>query len=205
MWSRVFSSYVATMAVAALGVYLLVRSEWFSRPLPALAFGALAVVSLRLNEVVGDGLQLLLVFGTTGSFTFAMGLVRPVRGRTRVLPDGPGRGRSGRGIGQPALPAFFAALHATGSVHPRGHALRRGRRCVVAVGVAGLSDRAFRPTPGRGGLVGDIGGAGLAGAKTRQGVRPGRRVFSSCRCASHRWSAKRISTMCWPCCPARRC
>lgn len=85
MWSRIFSSYTAEMAVAAFGVYLLVRSEWFSRPLPALAFGALASVSFRLSETIGDGLQLEMVFFCTALFTFAFGLWRPVRTRWHVL------------------------------------------------------------------------------------------------------------------------
>lgn len=85
IWSRVFSPSIALMAVSAAGVYLLVRSNWMSRPVPALLFGVLAALSFRLGETVGEGVQIQLVFASVGIYTFVAALIRPVSGRWRVL------------------------------------------------------------------------------------------------------------------------
>lgn len=85
IWSRVFSPHIALMAVAAFGVYLLVRSEWLTRPLPVLAFALVAGFSWHLAETVGDALQLHLMLAAVAAYVFLVALIRPERGRLRPL------------------------------------------------------------------------------------------------------------------------
>ena len=83
--SRTYSPYVAVMSATAVGVWLLVRSDWFARPWPAAACGLLAAVSLRLDNTAGNGLQVLVVLALVGMYTLLAGLVRPTQTRRRVL------------------------------------------------------------------------------------------------------------------------
>jgi len=68
-WSRVVSPHIALMAVSAFGVYLIVVSDYFSRWLPTLLFGALAALSLHLGETVSDSFQVLLVLAVVAGYS----------------------------------------------------------------------------------------------------------------------------------------
>lgn len=60
-WSRLFSPNIALMAVSAWAALCLQLTDWWRRPLPALGFVVLLVLSTKMAETVGENLQTLLV------------------------------------------------------------------------------------------------------------------------------------------------
>ncbi|MDP8225738.1 MAG: hypothetical protein P9L99_20425 [Candidatus Lernaella stagnicola] len=62
-WSRLFSPNIALMAFSATGLFCLAASRWWTRFAPAVGFAAVAALSIRMGETVGDNFQLWVVFG----------------------------------------------------------------------------------------------------------------------------------------------
>jgi hypothetical protein len=67
-WSRLFGPNIALMAVGAGGIYLMALTDSWRRILPAAAFGALAAVSIRMGDTVGDNFQFWPVFGVAALY-----------------------------------------------------------------------------------------------------------------------------------------
>jgi len=73
-WSRLFSPNIALMAVSAWAALCLHLTDWWRRPLPALGFVLLAVLSTKMAETVGENLQNLLVLFPLALYTLIVRL-----------------------------------------------------------------------------------------------------------------------------------
>jgi hypothetical protein len=84
-WSKVLAPNIAVLAWPALGVCLLVASDWLRRPIPALAFAAMAAVAPVVGESASDAAQMLLVFSVTAAYALVLRLAILREHRLRAL------------------------------------------------------------------------------------------------------------------------
>ena len=84
-WSRILSPPIAMMALTATAVWCLIRSDWYTRALPALALGLLTAFAWRIGQTISDTAQVIAALGPVGVYAFAVAMIRPTRGRLRPL------------------------------------------------------------------------------------------------------------------------